>query len=193
MKHSILFILALLSLSSANAFAVEAQAFCDSMDLPSGSENCRSTNGSTISVTDCGATPFDRSDDDTNAIQYAICRARGSATPEEQTVGGLTVYMPAGDYDVSQIRLFSGTKLKGAGTGGVDQGTPGNSQNSIPNVFQHTRLHANSNRVDSMISIDSSAEALVNIDVRDFVMFGRDLAIDWFFTVVGYFRASRSN
>lgn len=71
--------------------------------------------GYSINVRDYGAIPNDLSDD-TAAIQRALIDARGNYF-NGRSGSGATVFLPAGEYDVRGLEIYTGTTLRGEGEG----------------------------------------------------------------------------
>src|SRR4051812_39058719 len=71
--------------------------------------------GYSINARDFGAVPNDLHDD-TAAIQKALIAARGNYFNGRLGLGS-TVFLPAGEYDVEGLEIFTGTTLRGEGHG----------------------------------------------------------------------------
>src|SRR5689334_14123904 len=71
--------------------------------------------GYSINVRDYGAVADDGRDD-TAAIQRALIDARGNYFNGRST-SGATVFLPAGEYDVQGLEIYTGTTLRGEGHG----------------------------------------------------------------------------
>ena len=71
--------------------------------------------GYSINVRDYGAIANDQVDD-TAAIQRALIDARGNYF-EGRHASGSTVFLPAGQYDVTGLEIYTGTTLRGEGQG----------------------------------------------------------------------------